>query len=60
MKIARAKRQELLFFIVKYANLWRSSRRRGCLKLPSVSSKYESNGNDDARKQWSHWLNEEK
>ena len=31
MKIARVKRQELLFFIVKYANLWRSSRRRGCL-----------------------------
>ena len=33
MKNARAKRAELLFFIVKYAHLWRSCgrRRRGCL-----------------------------
>ena len=33
MKNARAKRAKLLFFIVKYANLWRSCcwRRRGCL-----------------------------
>ena len=33
MKYARAKRAKLLFFIVKYANLWRSCclRRRGCL-----------------------------
>ena len=32
MKNARAKRAELLFFIVKYANLWHSClrRRRGC------------------------------
>ena len=36
MKNARAKRAKLLFFIVKYANLWasccrRRRRRRGCL-----------------------------
>ena len=33
IKNARAKRAKLLFFIVKYANLWRSCcrRRRGCL-----------------------------
>ena len=33
MKNARAKRAKLLFFIVKYANLWGSCcrRRRGCL-----------------------------
>ena len=33
-KNARAKRAKLLFFIVKYANLWRSCcrRRRGCLR----------------------------
>ena len=33
MKNARAKRAKLLFFFVKYANLWRSCcrRRRGCL-----------------------------
>ena len=33
MKYARAKRAKLLFFIVKYANLWRfcCRRRRGCL-----------------------------
>ena len=36
MKNARAKRAKLLFFIVKYANLWRSRcrRRRGCLSSP--------------------------
>ena len=35
MKNARAKRAKLLFFIVKYANLWRSCcrRRRGCLSF---------------------------
>ena len=33
MKNARAKRAKILFFIVKYANLWvfRCRRRRGCL-----------------------------
>ena len=33
MKNARAKRAKILFFIVKYANLWGlcSCRRRGCL-----------------------------
>ena len=33
MKNARAKRAKILFFIVKYANLWGfcSRRRRGCL-----------------------------
>ena len=33
MKNARAKRAKILFFIVKYANLWGFScrRRRGCL-----------------------------
>ena len=33
IKNARAKRAKILFFIVKYANLWRSRcrRRRGCL-----------------------------
>ena len=33
MKNARAKREKLLFFIVKYANLWDfcCCRRRGCL-----------------------------
>ena len=36
MKTARAKRAKLLFFIVKYANLWRSccQCRRGLLELP--------------------------
>ena len=36
MTNARAKRAELLFFIVKYANLWRSCcrPRRSCFKLP--------------------------
>ena len=35
MKYARAKRTKLLFFIVKYANLWRfcRRRRRGCLSF---------------------------
>ena len=33
MKYARAKRVKILFFIVKYANLWGlcCRRRRGCL-----------------------------
>ena len=33
MKYARAKRAKILFFIVKYANLWDfcCRRRRGCL-----------------------------
>ena len=33
MKIARAKRAKILFFIVKYANVWGPfcRRRRGCL-----------------------------
>ena len=33
MKYARAKRAKILFFIVKYANLWGfcCRRRRGCL-----------------------------
>ena len=33
MKIARARFAKILFFVVKYANLWRSCRRRrrGCL-----------------------------
>ena len=33
MKNARARRAKMLFFIVKYANLWRffCRRRRGCL-----------------------------
>ena len=36
MKNARAKRAKILFFIVKYANLWGfcCRRRRRCLKLP--------------------------
>ena len=35
MKNARAKRAKLLFFIVKYANLWGfcCRRRRGCLSF---------------------------
>ena len=31
MKNARAKLAKILFFIVKYANLWGCRRRRGCL-----------------------------
>ena len=37
MKHAPAKREKILFFIVKYANLWGFScrrRRRGCLSSP--------------------------
>ena len=32
MKNARAKRAEILFFIVNYANLWGCRRRRACLR----------------------------
>ena len=42
IKTARAKRAKLLFFIVKYANLWRTcwSRRRGCVSslMKSINS----------------------
>ena len=44
MKNARAKRAKILFFIVKYANLWGlfSCRRRSCLiKLPSLAPREE-------------------
>ena len=39
MKNARAKRAKILFFIVKYANLWGfyCRRRRGCLSSLSFS-----------------------
>mgnify|MGYP000258916924 CR=1 FL=1 len=39
MKNARAKRAKMLFFIVKYANLWGfcCRLRRGCLKLPIIA-----------------------
>ena len=42
MKNARAKRAKILFFIVKYANLWSfcGGRRRGCLS--SLLNKYTS------------------
>ena len=36
-KCARAKRAKLLFFIVKYTNLWRSSCSRGCVCLSPLS-----------------------
>ena len=41
MRIARAKRAKILFFIVKYANLWGFCyrRRRGCL-LSSLITRY--------------------
>ena len=41
MKNARAKRAKILFFAVKYANLWGfcCRRRRGCFKLPNIGSK---------------------
>ena len=40
MKYARAKRANILFFTVKYANLWDSCchRRRGCLKLTTTNA----------------------
>ena len=37
MKNARAKRAKVLFFIVKYANLW-GRRRRGCLSSLIMAS----------------------
>ena len=39
MKSARAKRAKLLFFIVKYANLWRSCCRRPCGCFSSLISR---------------------
>ena len=41
MKNARAKRAKILFFIVKYANLWGfcCRRRRGCLSSLTVGRK---------------------
>ena len=56
MKNARAKREKILVFITKYANLWGfcCRRRRGCL------SSLDGNGNDNTKKQGSDWLNEEK
>ena len=44
---ARAKRAKILFFIVKYANLWGfcCRRRRGCLKLPIDKRKTSNNKN---------------
>ena len=47
MKYARAKRAKILFFIVKYANLWGFScrRRRGCLS--SLLQKREVTFSDD-------------
>ena len=50
MKNARAKRAKLLFFVVKYANLWRSRYRR----------RRPGNVNDNATNQWFDSLNEEK
>ena len=46
MKNARAKGAKMLFFIVKYANLWGffCHRRRGCLKLP-IDKRKTSNKN---------------
>ena len=42
MKYARAKRAKILFFIVKYANLWGFGcrRRRGCLSSLSISTQH--------------------
>ena len=63
MKTARAKRAKILFFIVKYANLWLSClrRRRGCLKahlhprlIAIVCFCFESLYCPNA---WSDWLN---
>ena len=47
MKYARAKRAKILFFIVKYANLWGfcCRRRRGCLS--SLLQKREVTFSDD-------------
>ena len=41
VKYARAKRAKLLFFIVKYANLWGccDRRRRGCSLIPIVGTR---------------------
>ena len=59
-KYARAKRAKILFFTVKYANLWGfcCRRRRGCLSS-LIESWSKDDVNDNARKQWSDWLNEE-
>ena len=45
VKNARAKRAKILFFIVKYANLWGfcCRRRRGSTRLSSVSMQNENN-----------------
>ena len=47
MKNARAKRAKILFFIVKYANLWGfcCRRRRGCLS--SLLRSYDGNCNEN-------------
>ena len=61
MKYARAKRAKILFFIVKYVNLWGSCcrRRRGCLSslLESLSID-DINGNERASNEEFDWLNE--
>ena len=47
MKNARAKRAEILFSIVKYANFWGfcCRRRRGCFRLPNNNTtKTKSDG----------------
>ena len=67
MKNARAKRAKILFFIVKYANLWGfyCRRRRGCLssllenfdsrKRTTTSTRFSYRATLSARKPTSFW-----
>ena len=50
MKNARAKRAKILFFIVKYANLWGfyCRRRRGCLS--SLMSRFEEVSSEEIKR----------
>ena len=47
MKNARAKRAKILFFIVKYANLWGFCCRRGCLISLTTTWNFHIRGSDD-------------
>ena len=55
MKSARAKRAKLLFFIVKYTNLWRSRRRRRRACLSSLIKFWDRKNEFTGSKGWSRF-----
>ena len=57
---ARLGRMHVLFLCVNVDFVWHVLIGRNSLALMGSLSKDDGNGNDEARKQWSDWLNMEK